>query len=92
MDEGQSLAIIGETGSGKTTLACSIMNTLPPNVVCSGLSLEFDGKQVKNKEQTQKLLGDQIVYVPQNGHECLSMSRKVMHHVYDSLKKIGVPR
>ena len=92
LDEGQSLAIIGETGSGKTTLACSIMNTLPPNVVCSGLSLEFDGKQVKNKEQTQKLLGEQIVYVPQNGHECLSMSRKVMHHVYDSLKKIGVPR
>ena len=38
------------------------------------------------------MLGDQIVYVAQNGHECLSMSRKVMHNVYESLKKICVPR
>lgn len=92
LHEGQSLAIIGETGAGKTTLACSMMNTMPPNVLCHGLSFEFDGKEVKDKRQAQKLLGDQIVYVPQNGHECLSSSRKVKHHVYDSLKKIGVPR
>ena len=54
LDEGQSLAIIGETGSGKTTLAYSIMNTLPPNMVCSGLSFEFEGKQVKNKKRNPK--------------------------------------
>ena len=32
LSEGETLGLVGETGAGKTTLALSILNILPPKV------------------------------------------------------------
>ena len=86
LDRGEKLAIVGETGSGKTITALSIMGLLPKNIIADyKMSLEtFDGKVLVNKE-IFKALGKDIVYIPQNGLEALSNFRSVRKHLYDSL-------
>lgn len=90
LDRGEKLAIVGETGSGKTITALSIMGLLPKNIIADyKMSLEtFDGKVLVNKE-IFKALGKDIVYIPQNGLEVLSSLRSVRKHLYDSLKLNG---
>lgn len=87
--QGESLALIGETGSGKTMIALSVMGLLPANVLGVGADIRFLGSPMTND---RSLLGTQIVYIPQNGLEFLNPSKKVRHHLYDSLQRLGVPR
>lgn len=89
--EGESLALIGETGSGKTLIAQSIMGVLPDNVRMTGGSVRMRGRLLPSGRRMRSLLGTDIVYIPQNGHEFLDPSRKIRNHMYDSLKKMGVP-
>ncbi len=90
IDVGKSLALIGETGSGKTIIACSIMKLLPQNVIDS-TQIVFDGNELTNKNAS-KLLGNEIVYIPQSGQEFLNPSCTVKSQIYDSLKRVGVSR
>lgn len=89
---GDRLAIIGETGSGKTMLALSILGLLPANVQMQGGRMELDGIALSNEKQLRKLRGDKIVYIPQNGAEFLCPTRTVRSQLYDSFKKLGLPR
>lgn len=89
---GESLAVIGETGSGKTMTALSVMKLLPPNVEMADGEILFQGKPLPDEKEMRKILGVEIVSIPQNGLEFLNPSRKIRHHLYDNLKKLGVPR
>ena len=74
---GESLALIGETGSGKTLIAQSIMDVLPGNTLPKGKKL-------------RSMLGREIVYIPQNGHEFLDPSRSIRRQLFDSIGKLGI--
>lgn len=87
---GECLALIGETGSGKTMTAMTLMGLLPGNVSAADARIAFCGKPLP--ESRQKLLGVEMVYIPQNGLEFLNPSKKVRIHLYDSLQKLGIPR
>ena len=89
---GERLAIIGETGSGKTMLALSILGLLPANVRMQGGCIQMDGTALPTGKQLQTLRGDKLVYIPQNGAEFLLSARTVRKQLYDSLKKLGLPR
>ncbi len=89
--EGESLSLIGETGSGKTMIALSILGLLPPNVRMEGGGVSFLDRPLPGGKRRRKLLGVDIVYIPQNGLEFLNPSKKVKHHLFDNLKKLGVP-
>lgn len=88
----ERLAVIGETGSGKTMLALSILGLLPSNVRMQGGCLQLDGAALPAGRQLQALRGDKLVYIPQNGAEFLLPARTVRKQLYDSLKKLGLPR
>ena len=88
----ERLAVIGETGSGKTMLALSILGLLPANVRMQGGCLQLDGAALPAGRQLQALRGDKLVYIPQNGAEFLLPARTVRKQLYDSLKKPGWPR
>lgn len=91
LNSGETLALVGETGSGKTILAQSLMGVLPPNVYRHGGKLSICGKEILHEKQLRAMLGKEIVYIPQNGYEFLNPSRTVRKHLYDSLARIGVP-
>lgn len=88
---GETLALIGETGSGKTMIAQSIMGTLPRNVRTAGYSAELCGRVLPTGRKLRAMLGRDIVYIPQNGHEFLNPSRTVFRQMADSLRRVGVP-
>ena len=92
LSAGERLAIIGETGSGKTLLALSILGLLPANVRMQGGCIQMDGAALPARVQLQTLRGDKLVYIPQNGAEFLLPARTVRKQLYDSLKKLGLPR
>ena len=88
---GETLALVGETGSGKTILAQSLMGVLPPNVHRYGGKIFICGKEIVHEKQLRAMLGKEIVYIPQNGYEFLNPTRTVRKHLYDSLARIAVP-
>lgn len=92
LHSGERLAIIGETGSGKTMLALSILGLLPANVRMQSGCIQMDGAALPARVQLQTLRGDKLVYIPQNGAEFLLPTRTVRKQLYDSLKKLGLPR
>lgn len=62
--EGEIVAIVGASGSGKTLLADSIMGLFEPNAQVSGV-IHFDGHRV-DAEGLQQLRGNGISLVPQS--------------------------
>lgn len=91
LSPGETLALVGETGSGKTILAQSLMGVLPPNVHRHGGKIFICGKEIVHEKQLRAMLGKEIVYIPQNGYEFLNPTRTVRKHLYDSLARIGIP-
>lgn len=91
LDSGETLALVGETGSGKTILAQSLMGVLPPNVHRHGGKIFICGKEIVHEKQLRAMLGKEIVYIPQNGYEFLNPTRTVRKHLYDSLARTAVP-
>ena len=92
LSSGERLAVIGETGSGKTMLALSILGLLPANVRMQSGCIQMDGAALPSGKQLQTLRGDKLVYIPQNGAEFLLPARTVRKQLYDSLKKLSLPR
>ena len=88
----EKLALIGETGSGKTMTALSIMDLMPENVAMEGGSIRFEGLDSSGPKGSRAALGRDIVYIPQSGHDCLNPSKRIKYHLYDGLKKLGIPR
>jgi len=92
--QGEKMALIGETGSGKTLTALSIMGLLPSNVRCTGLemTLQCKGGRTHVGDDVFSTAGSAVVYIPQNGLESLNPSRTIKAHIHDMLKKNGCPK
>lgn len=69
LKKGETLALVGETGAGKTTVALSILRLLqsPPGKVING-SIEYEGKDLlkASKFEMRKIRGKQISMVFQD--------------------------
>ncbi|MDR3969558.1 MAG: ATP-binding cassette domain-containing protein, partial [Dysosmobacter sp.] len=87
---GESLTLIGETGSGKTLIAQSIMGVLPGNVRLVSGEIAFCGNTLPKGKNLRSMLGREIVYIPQNGHEFLDPSRSIRRQMFDSIAKLGI--
>lgn len=62
--EGEIVAVIGSSGSGKSLLAHAILGLLPYNASVSG-KIYFDDQEL-TKERAEKLRGNEIAFVPQS--------------------------
>ena len=62
--EGEILAVVGSSGSGKSILASAVLDLLPKNAVVSG-TITYDGKPLSMKT-TPDLYGKEISFIPQS--------------------------
>ncbi|OED29939.1 ABC transporter ATP-binding protein [Methanosphaera sp. WGK6] len=62
--EGEIVAVLGSSGSGKSLLAHAILGILPHNANLSG-TMKYNG-QVLDDKLKEKLRGDEIVLIPQS--------------------------
>lgn len=90
---GEMLAIVGESGCGKSMTAQALLGILPDNCSVSGKAL-LNGKDIFSltKKQMKELQGREIVFIPQGGAESLNPGLKVKTHIYETLKKLGVKK
>jgi peptide/nickel transport system ATP-binding protein/dipeptide transport system ATP-binding protein len=84
--EGKSVAIIGESGSGKSTTLSAIMGILPGSAACSG-SIRYNGRDLlqMGSSRRRKLLGSDIVTIFQNPERFLDPTLKVGRQMEDYL-------
>ena len=90
---GEILAIVGQSGSGKTMTAMSILGLLPENCSAVGeLIIDDNTVSLKDIKSLNKFLGSDIVFIPQSGAEFLNPSFKVKTQIFETLSLLGIKK
>lgn len=64
INEGEIVAVVGSSGSGKSLLAHAVLGLLPKNASTIGKIL-YEGEELTDKKRSE-LLGRKIVFIPQS--------------------------
>ena len=88
LSEGEILAIIGESGSGKTVGARTLMGLLPPSAQVSGSAL-FDGTDLVGlpEPQIRRWRGSQIAMVFQDPGRSLNPTMKIGSQITEAIRR-----
>jgi peptide/nickel transport system ATP-binding protein len=89
---GETLGIVGETGSGKTMLVRSVMGLLPARArYHAGSKISFDGLEITEASGATRrsLWGRSISLIPQNPASSLNPVRRIGAHLTDGLRAHG---
>jgi peptide/nickel transport system ATP-binding protein len=78
LERGRSLALIGESGSGKSTIARTVLRLLPPETHVSG-RVSFDDRDILSlsERRFRPLRGRAIGFVPQDPGNALNPVRTI---------------
>ncbi|MBO9123835.1 MULTISPECIES: dipeptide ABC transporter ATP-binding protein [unclassified Rhizobium] len=78
LGQGKSLALIGESGSGKSTIARAVLRLLPSGGAANG-KIVFGGKDIlaQSERQFRPLRGRKIGFVPQDPGNALNPVRTI---------------
>jgi len=88
VEPGQTLAIIGESGSGKTVSAYAVMGLLPYNAKVSG-AIQFRGVQIVGlgEKALQQHRGRNVAMVFQNPERSLNPTMKVGAQITEAVQR-----
>jgi len=83
--DGEIVALIGESGSGKTTVALSLMGYARPGCRITGGEIVVDGKDMAalTEKQRARIRGTDIAYVPQSAAAAFNPSSTIMEQVIE---------
>jgi peptide/nickel transport system ATP-binding protein len=83
--EGEIVALIGESGSGKTTIALTLMGHARTGCRISGGSVILDGQDMANlpERKRAKIRGTEVAYVPQSAAAAFNPSQTIMEQVIE---------
>jgi oligopeptide/dipeptide ABC transporter ATP-binding protein len=84
---GHSLALIGESGAGKTVTALAIMGLLATNKAKVRGSIVFEGLELSriDDQEMAKIRGNRIGYIPQNSANSLTPTLPVGMQIIEGL-------
>ncbi|MGW5365900.1 ABC transporter ATP-binding protein [Actinopolymorpha pittospori] len=89
---GQLLALVGESGCGKSVLASALLGLLPANADVAGAAwLRGDGGEVELLGAPERILarrvrGRRIALVPQSAHAALTPTRTARAHLLETVR------
>ncbi|MDX8468474.1 ABC transporter ATP-binding protein [Mesorhizobium sp. VK23B] len=83
--DGEIIALIGESGSGKTTVALSLMGYARPGCRITGGEINVNGKNMAalSEKERARLRGTDIAYVPQSAAASFNPSSTIMEQVIE---------
>ena len=90
--KGEIVALIGESGSGKTTIALTLMGYARPGCKITGGSVMVDGSDMAalSEGQRQRIRGTEVAYVPQSAAAAFNPSAKIMDQVIEVTRIHGL--
>ena len=82
---GEIVALIGESGSGKTTIALSLMGHCRPGCSINGGSIQLGAQDVTKLTEPQRarLRGTEVSYIPQSAAAAFNPSQRIMDQVIE---------
>ncbi|HEX7852273.1 MAG TPA: ABC transporter ATP-binding protein [Sphingobium sp.] len=82
---GEVLALIGESGSGKTTIALSLLGHVRPGAAITGGAIHVGEQDITalDERALRKLRGNRISYVAQSAAAAFNASRTLMDQVVE---------
>lgn len=89
VNSGETLAIVGESGCGKTMIVNMLLGLLPENCFATG-EATLDGFDILcDCRHRRNMLGRDIVLIPQDGQDALNPSLKIKTQIFEALKRNG---
>ncbi|MCL2594092.1 MAG: dipeptide/oligopeptide/nickel ABC transporter permease/ATP-binding protein [Promicromonosporaceae bacterium] len=88
---GETLGLIGESGSGKTQTAFGVLGVLPNEAKVTRGSVRIDGNELLGADEPtmRALRGSTIAYVPQEPMSNLDPVYKIGHHLVERIRAAG---
>ena len=85
---GETVALVGDSGCGKTVAGLSIMQLLPPGGYIAGGQIRFDGRDLVGlaDKAMSHLRGDQIAMVFQNASNLLNPTLTVGEQIAEAVR------
>ena len=86
--EGESLILLGQSGSGKTMTCSAVLNLLDPKKFKVSGSVFFGETDLLNSSEKQRrgIYGKQVVYIPQNPMTALDPSMRIGRQMDETLR------
>jgi peptide/nickel transport system ATP-binding protein len=86
--EGEIVALIGESGSGKSTIALTLMGYTRPGCKIVGGSIRLAGQEISSlpERKRAKKRGAEVSYVPQSAAASFNPTHKIMDQVIEVTK------
>jgi peptide/nickel transport system ATP-binding protein len=91
VEPGEAMALVGESGAGKTSIAKAILDILPPAIRITSGKIVFEGNNLLSfdRRERDKLLGVRMALIPQDPLTSLNPSRRIGDQLTDGLRLRG---
>ncbi|WP_120005907.1 dipeptide ABC transporter ATP-binding protein [Nesterenkonia muleiensis] len=88
VDQGQTLALVGQSGSGKSSLAAAAVGLLARNGQVLGGDIRLNGESVlgKREKDWRKLRGELLGYIPQDPLSSLDPVQKIGSRLINDIR------
>ena len=89
LKEGETHALVGESGCGKSMTAMSIIKLLPKNALITGGEILYNGKNLLTSSESdlRKLRGTEIALIPQDPMTSLNPLYTIGNQLLEVIKK-----